>query len=389
MMIKKNLTLISVVLLLMALFISGCGGRSGAPTETATPTPASAGLVVVEDGIPDSLLAPASSGGGVWVEFPFEGQTMPEEPITFVVVASAAGGVEGISLAINGESLATGQINDISNEGDMSMVRLEQVWQPPDQGQYTLVAESGGASSSVTFCVVACEAEIDVEPSDTPTPAPNVTITPTSTDTPAAAPETEPIMSFWAEPDTIDAGVCTTLRWEVEGFQSVTLNGNAVGLSGSDEECPCPSQTYTLAGVKADGTSDQRTVTVTVNGSCELPDTEPPPPAEDPPADTIGPEYEWTNVVFEDCKFYGQALIMDASGVSWAKFHFNHNDAGWASVWMQDIGGGVWESEVGISIGDGIGTPIGGMDYYIEAADTLTNGSTSTTSRKEYMSCSG
>ena len=59
------------------------------------------------------------------------------------------------------------------------------------------------------------------------------------------------------------------------------------------------------------------------------------------------------------------------------------------SYTIKTLGGGVWESEVGIPLGDGIGTPIGGMDYYIESADNLTNQSTSATSRKDYTSCGG
>jgi len=87
----------------------------------------------------------------------------------------------------------------------------------------------------------------------------------------------------------------------------------------------------------------------------DIPITEAPPP---PPADTDGPSIGSSSLVFESCQFYGQASISDASGVSCAKFGFNLNNEGWKWVWMQDLGSGFWQSEVGISKDSVIGTPI-------------------------------
>ena len=466
MFIKKNIALFSAVVLLLALLTSGCDGRGTASTATPTPTPASAGLVVAEDSIPESLLdAPASGGDSVWIEFPFQGQTLPEGEITFVVYASSASGVGAINLAINGETLPAGSPTDLSKDGSGTVVRLEQVWQSTGPGEYILAAQAGGSTgSSITFCVVNCKGELELTPSDTPTPAPG----PTETPTPAPAeiqfwavpttvkagdcttlhwkapgatkitldgrvvtnldsytecicagnayrlvvtyadgttaerqtivtvtgdctqpddPEIEPIMSFWANPAEISAGACTNLNWEVEGYSSVTLNGNPVGFAGTDEECPCPSETYTLTGTRADGTTENRTVTVNVTGSCDLPSTE--PPLEPPPADTNGPEFEWTSLVWEGCTFYGQAQIKDPSGVSQAKFEFGVNYEGAKSLWMEHIGNGIWQSEVGISIGsDGMSTPMGGtIEYRMWAMDTLTNESYSIQKTETYDAC--
>ena len=50
-------------------------------------------------------------------------------------------------------------------------------------------------------------------------------------------------------------------------------------LDGSDSECPCTSQTYTLSVSHLDGSEEQRTLNVPVSGSC----TTPPPPADTTP----------------------------------------------------------------------------------------------------------
>ena len=455
-----------ITLLLLALLASGCDGRAAAPTPTPTPAPAAA--EVSEAGFPESLLNPDAGGASVWIEFPLEGQALPEGAVvTFVIYASSAGGVEAISLTLNSEPMPPGTLKDLSNDGDGSMVRLEQTWQPPGPGEYVLAAQAAGASASTTFCVVHCGVDFEVEPSETPTLAPGPTETPTATPVnkeikfwadPASfsaggcttlrwevppgtqmvslgddlidfanvssqkeclcesraykmfvmladgtteersvmvtvtgsctqPEETEPILSFWAEPQNINAGKCTTLHWEVEGYSSVTLNGNPVGFAGTDEECPCPSETYTLTGTRADGTTENRTVTVNVTGSCDLPSTE--PPLEPPPADTNGPEFEWTSLVWEGCTFYGQAQIKDPSGVSQAKFEFGVNYEGAKSLWMESIGNGIWQSEVGISIGsDGMSTPMGGtIEYRMWAKDTLTNESYSIQKTETYDAC--
>ena len=390
----KSVFLFATLVLLLALLISGCDGRGAMPTDT--PTPASAGLVVLEDSIPQSLLnAPASDGTRVWIEFPFQGQTMPQETITFVVYASSASGVEAINLAVNGEALPVGSPTDLSTDGSRSVVRLEQDWQPPSTGEYMLAAQAGGsAGSSITFCVVNCSGELELVPTDTPTPAPNITDTPTptpapnNTDTPTPVPITEPILKFWAEPETIAAGECTTLHWEAEGYETITLHAQTVGFAGTDEKCPCVGTTYPITGTKKDGTTDERTVTIAVNGSCEVPETLPP---EEPPqyTDTDGPGLSSLSLVWEGCTFFGQAEITDASGVSQAKFLFNLNNEGEKSLWMQDIGNGFWQSEVGISIGsDGMTTPMGGsIEYRMWAKDTLNNESFSSSTTETYNAC--
>jgi len=135
--------------------------------------------------------------------------------------------------------------------------------------------------------------------------------------------------------------------------------------------------------VKLDGSTEDRQVFIDVYGSCE---TQPPPPP--PSQDTTGPNIGWVGLAWEDCQFYGQANISDPSGVNQAKFWYNINGQGWYSVWMQDIGGGLWQTEVPISADTGMGTPAGSVEYSVWANDNLNNESSSGTGYEEFM-CGG
>jgi hypothetical protein len=371
---------------------------------TPTPTPAPAPEIEPEaadtatPGIPAAMLEPLEVSGNVWIEFPYQGQILPNEVFSFVVYASSAGGVGSISLTINGQGLGTGDTNDHSQDGSMSLVSVEPGWQPPAEGTYTLTAGAGGASAAVEFCIVTCDPAAPEEPgtatptvnyTGTPTPlispTPTATIlsgtgTPTPYIQPATPTPTEHVentsMDFGADPTEMDAGSCTTLYWTTEGYATLTLNSQSVSASGTKEECLCETASYTLTGTTGGGVVENGQVTVTVNGSCEVVDTDPP---------SIGTaSFRWA-----DCRIFGAAPISDPSGVSQAKFHYNLNNEGWHAVWMQDIGGGTWESEVGVLLSDGMTTPVGSIVYKIEAVDEV--GNTTTTSEQEqgYNSCSG
>ena len=108
-----------------------------------------------------------------------------------------------------------------------------------------------------------------------------------------------------------------------------------------------------------------------------------------PPPDTSGPSIGSQWLSWDSCKFFGQATVSDPSGVSWVKFYFNKNGGGWGSIWMSNVGGDTWQAEAGISVDDGMGTPVGTVEFYIEASDNNGNVSTSGVSVHNYMSCSG
>src|SRR5260370_29726241 len=87
------------------------------------------------------------------------------------------------------------------------------------------------------------------------------------------------IAQFTAEPDSIERGQASTLRWSVSDATNVTIDPGlgTVQSNGSRQVFPSNTTTYTLT---ATGT---RTVkaTATVNG------TVPPPPPPPPPPDKI------------------------------------------------------------------------------------------------------
>lgn len=357
-----------VVFLLLALFMSSCD-------EDEAP--------VISD-----------AGPQAWVEYPFDGETLPMGPVTLVAYAADSAGVSAINVKVNGVSLPAGQLSDLTSDGSNNLVRTDLVWQPPVKGEYIVEADGGGASSSITFCVVSCQPEEEIEIPPSPTASstlPMITLPPAvPTDTPTPTPYTESQVEFWATPPYVNQGECTTLNWNVSGdFQAVYFEGSVVNASGSQQDCPAENRNYQLQVVEVDNVATDHWVTVEVYEVAAPPTDTLTPTEAPPPADTSGPTIHWTNLTFESCQFYGQASISDESGVASAQFHFNKNAEGWGSIWMQEISSELWESEVGISVDDGIGTPVGTVEFYMLASDSLGNQSESSITIYNYVSCDG
>ena len=74
-------------------------------------------------------------------------------------------------------------------------------------------------------------------------------------------------INFWVDNGTIDAGQCTTLRWDVKNVKAVYLNDQGVAGQGSQQVCPGSTTTYTLRVVKQDDSQETRQVTVNVNNA--------------------------------------------------------------------------------------------------------------------------
>jgi glutamine transport system substrate-binding protein len=74
-------------------------------------------------------------------------------------------------------------------------------------------------------------------------------------------------INFWVDRETIDAGQCTTLRWDVRNVQAVYLNGEGVAGVSQREVCPGGPKTYDLAVTRQDGGQDSRQVKVNVNNA--------------------------------------------------------------------------------------------------------------------------
>lgn len=91
----------------------------------------------------------------------------------------------------------------------------------------------------------------------------------------APPPAPRPVITFSAEPTTVERGQCATLRWNVENSTQVAIEpgvGN-VAASGTQRVCPTSTTTYTL---NASGPGGSESATATVSVSAPPP---PPPPA--------------------------------------------------------------------------------------------------------------
>jgi len=80
-----------------------------------------------------------------------------------------------------------------------------------------------------------------------------------------------PTYSFTATPNAITAGQSAKLEWSVTNATQVTLNSEAVALSGSRTVSPAQTTTYVLRMVFANGTTKDVSATVTVSPSGGIP----------------------------------------------------------------------------------------------------------------------
>lgn len=402
---------LAVVVLLLALSSIAC-----------EPTPA-----------PELAQLPSPPFGAVnpqtWIEFPLEGRILPMGPVPLVAYGSDPRSVVQIDLRVNGQVLPAGQLRGMDATGGYRLVRLDYTWQPSAEGQYILEARAHNSAGTyglpayVKFCVGSCQFATSTPtpaprsptwtptpapyptwtptpapyPTWTPTPAPRLGVSPTFTPTPMRTPITvvappspspKPAASinFRSDAPYVNGGSCTTLRWDVDNVQAVALDGQGVVGHGSKQVCPCQQTTYTLSVLKFDNTTENRTVTIMVYGSCAppaSPTTLRPPTATAPPQDRTGPSISGVGVRREGCQFFGYATINDPSGVARATFQISRNGGAFGGVWMKNLGGGNWETEVGIAIG----TSSVKIDYYVEATDTANNQSKSGTRTENFSGC--
>ncbi len=258
-----------------------------------------------------------------WIEYPVEEKTVPPGLVAFVVYAANPRTIVRIDLRLNGKELPPAQVRGVDADGGYRLARLDQPWEL-SEGEYILEARARnaageyGAPTYVRFCVGSCKPSTPtptaaltrtrtLTPSVTPTSAtvtgapPTITPTPTSTRTPtltptrthtpitAVAPPPPPPASinFRSDAPYVNGGSCTTLRWDVDNVQAVSLDGQGVTGHSSKQVCPCQQTTYTLRVVKLDNTTENRTVTIMVYGSCAPPPAPPtwtpaPPPSRTP-----------------------------------------------------------------------------------------------------------
>jgi LysM repeat protein len=88
-------------------------------------------------------------------------------------------------------------------------------------------------------------------------------ITPTITLTPP------PVVTFYADRTTVNAGECATLYWTIGGeMVEAYIGEGTVESSGSMPVCPYGTETYTLWVIRPNDTSESYDVTITVTDIC-------------------------------------------------------------------------------------------------------------------------
>ena len=104
-----------------------------------------------------------------------------------------------------------------------------------------------------------------------PPPTATRTLLPPPTATPPPPPPTEPPQptnpNFRADATVIDAGNCTTLRWDVEGIKGVYLNGEGQSGHGSMRVCPGQTTRYTLRVIEQSDEPSDWPLQVRVNAA--------------------------------------------------------------------------------------------------------------------------
>jgi len=177
--------------------------------------------------------------------------------------------------------------------------------------------------SNPAFVAVTITEPEEVAPSPT---APGVA--PAAQET--AAPDAEISISFWADQNQIGQGNCTDLNWNVQHADSISLDGQVVSASGSQQVCPSQSTTYTL---NASSTAGQKQESLTISV------TSPPPPADqDPPVITNvshSPGKIWNYHTCGVDAFSVSAAVSDASSLSDVSIRFRVVKGGETGSWVE------------------------------------------------------
>lgn len=217
-----------------------------------------------------------ASGVYVWIDVPLDGLSFSDlQPINVEGHASGADGIARVEVYVDGELWTA--VDDPRAEGSLAKFQTE--WLPPGFGTYVIqaiaYAPDGSASqydeARVSFVVAQEAEEISEEPVITVTPGEQ---------------EAVPAVLFWAEPENITAGACTTLHWQAENVSSLIFGGIEQPLEGSYQDCLCANQIYTLTVNHLDGSEEKVKLNITVDGTCQ--DLDPPPaPVQAVPANGL------------------------------------------------------------------------------------------------------
>lgn len=236
---------------------------------------------------------PSAAGPYIWIDVPEDGLSYPDlQPVIVQGHAAGSTGVSRVELSIDGQTWTT--IDNPTPENGLAAFQAE--WLPEEPGTYLISALAYGADGASgpqdqTRISIGLGTPTPVSTATpTITPTPENSITPTLTDTPTPTPTaTDPppvSVKFWADPEAVEAGNCTELRWQVENARKVIFGGKERPEDGTYRVCLCSSETYTLTVIDQDGKESKYRVYIDVSGTCA--DTEPPPaPDQVVPADGL------------------------------------------------------------------------------------------------------
>jgi len=326
--------------------------------------------------------APVETGPRIWIDWPRDGhQVEAGTPLTVICHAYARDGLAEVQLTVNGEPY---QLVAPAQAGE-KFVEISLEWVATQPGDYLLSLTSfdmNGETSipaSVSVTVpgeapgliltppmvttpltptlegpsVTPPAEIPTATTTPVTPTPTGTSTPTGTPRPPTATPPPPpptIVSFEANPPSVELGQCTTLSWAAEGvISSVWLDEEGVGDHDSSQRCPQATTTYILRAV---GPGGETTATL------QVPVTEPPTHTPSPTPDTEGPPapalVSPTGGVVLDCEpvTLDWNPVNDPSGIGtyYVKWEREVTEGNWQSLGGQ----ATTATEVTISLGCGI-----------------------------------
>ena len=361
----KHTVVCSALLILTALVMAACGPAAGQSTQGPT----------------------------TWIDEPLDGSKLPLGPTEIMAHASDSDGVTSFDVYVNGAILAHAPATGIAPH-DLYTTGWGSVgnylasttvgWDPKTPGIYTIAVRATDSKGNIgpDATAVVTVGEVEATPTPLPTagateeivpagtPAPPVPTktagppTPTSplpTKTPGPPTPTPPfptatkvpptatpppamraeIAYFEANPGTINAGGCSTLRWGVEYAAAVYLDGEGVIDHDERQVCPPSTTTYTLYATSGGGDA-QDTATVTVIQA----------PTATPIVDTDPPVIRpfWADPESIDCHETTtvKAVITDPSGVLEAAVMW-----GWepnqfeAYVYMVHAGGDQYEKVLG------------------------------------------
>ncbi len=221
-------------------------------------------------------------------------------------------------------------------------------------------------------------------------------------------------LDFTADSPAIQFGGCTALRWESTNVTALTLDGNPVNTSGSQEVCPAEPTVYLLRGETLSGLLEKQVSinvvppTETIPPSAIPPSAVPPsvvppslvPPVVEPPTpvpptpvpDTSGPAL--SNFTADPGVVYDSATCgatsvkvkvkaTDPSKISAVNLSYRVVRGGvqgkWISLKMSDIG----KSEYQVTLSQGdldqslVSFADGTVEFYVTAVDGKGNSSTS------------